>query len=448
MKLTKIRRQDIFGATTVTAAIAVSCSSPSNLSDKDKPNFIIILADDQGYNDLGCFGSEKIKTPHIDKMAEEGLKLTCFYAQTVSGPSRGVLLTGRYTPRIGGGWITKGDEITIPEVLKESGYVTGCVGKWDISQRKYQEGLVPNDQGFDSYFGTLGANDRGVVQLYRNRDTLYTTKDMSMLTSLYTDEAIKFIKENKENSFFLYLAHTMPHVRIDASSQFKRRSARELYGDVIEEIDFNVGRILDLVKDLGLEKNTYILYTSDNGPWSGIENNFRKTHGGQLATGSAKPLRSGKGSAYEGGFREPTVMWAPGRISPGTVKNGMMSTLDILPTFARFAGAKIPDDRILDGYDQSAYITGKSSKSARKVFYYHVKNEVHAVRQGKWKLLLPDRKLHFAYTNDPPITTPELYNLENDISEKTNLAEKYPQKVKRLLNLAKKAPEDVTLFTL
>ena len=448
MKLKYFNKNGILPGIITTVGVSLCFSSAAKAITKEKPNFIIIFTDDQGYNDLGCFGSKTIKTPRIDKMAQEGLKMTCFYAQPVSGPSRGVLMTGRYPVRIGGGWIVNPDEIMIPEVLKAQGYKTGCIGKWDMSQRKLLKGCIPNDQGFDYYFGTLGATDRGVIQLCRNRDTLNWTNEMSSLTGLYTDEAIKFIKDNKDAPFFLYLAHSMPHVKIDASAKFKGKSAGELYGDVIEEIDWNVGRILDLVKELGLDKNTYILYASDNGPWSGLESSFRAAHGGQLATGSAFPLRSGKGSAYEGGFREPCIFWAPGRIPSGRVNNGMMSTLDILPTFAKLAGAKVPDDRIIDGFDQSALLTGKTDKSAREIFFYHVKGEVHAVRQGKWKLLLPNRTLFFPYTNDPPITTPELYDLENDISEKTNLAGKYPQIVSRLLDLAKKAPEDLNLFTL
>lgn len=448
LKLTSYSKNGVLGTIITSVGLSLCFSSPAKAIKKERPNFIIILTDDQGYNDLGCFGSKTIKTPRIDKMAEEGLKLTCFYAQSVSGPSRGALLTGRYPVRIGGGWIVNPEEIMIPEVLKSLGYSTGCIGKWDMSQRKYQEGYVPNDKGFDYYFGTLGANDKGTVQLYRNRIALNETDDMSSLTGLYTDEAIKFIKDNRDTPFFLYLAHSMPHVKIDASPKFKGKSAGELYGDVIEEIDWNVGRILDLVKELGLDRNTYILYASDNGPWSGIENVFRSKHGGQLATGSAIPLRSGKGSPYEGGFREPCIFWAPGRIPAGIINNGMMSTLDIFPTFAKLAGAKIPDDRILDGFNQSNLITGKTNKSAREVFYYHIKGELHAVRQGKWKLLLPDRIFSFPYTNDPPVKSPELYDLENDISEKTNLAGKFPEIVNRLFDLAKKAPEDMNLFTL
>jgi arylsulfatase A-like enzyme len=425
---------------TVVAGAGVLSAGSAFAANGDKPNFIIIFTDDQGYNDLGCFGSETIKTPRIDRLAEEGMKLTSFYAQTVCGPSRGALMTGRYPVRIGGGWTTNGDEITVAEVLKEAGYATGCIGKWDMSKRRYQEGLVPNDQGFDYYYGTLGANDRGSITFYRNREQLDTTSDMGSLTKLYTDEAIQFIKEKKDQPFFLYLAHTMAHVVVDASPQFKGKSNGELYGDVIEEIDWNVGRVVDKVTELGLADNTYILFFSDNGPWSGKEDIYRKTHGGQLATGSAKPLRSGKGSAYEGGFREPCVMWAPGRIPAGRESGEIVSTMDIMPTLAALAGAAVPTDRVIDGHDQTGLLTGKSEKSDRTTFYYHIRGELHAVRRGRWKLMLPDRTRGYDFTGDPKVTVPELYDLDSDISETHNVAEEHPDLVRELLVLATRAP--------
>lgn len=431
MELTSYCKNGVLSTIITTVGLSLSFSSSANVIKKERPNFIIILTDDQGYNDLSCFGSKTIKTPRIDKMAEEGLKLTSFYAQPVCGPSRGALMTGRYPVRIGGGWTVKKDEITIAEVLKKEGYITGCIGKWDMSARKYQEGLVPNDQGFDYYFGTLGATDKGLVRFYRNREALNETNDMSSLTGLYTDEAIKFIQANKNEPFFLYLAHSMPHVKIDASAKFKGKSAGELYGDVIEELDWNVGRILDIVKELGLDENTYIIYTSDNGPWSGKEDFYRSKHGGQLATGSAVPLRGSKGSPYEGGFRVPFILRAPGKVPSGAINSGIVSTLDILPTFAKLAGAKVPDDRILDGFDQSSLLTGRDDKSARGYFYYHIRGELQAVRQYQWKLMLPNRTRQL-----------ELYDLNNDISEKINLAGKYPEIVKLLIDLARKAPSD------
>jgi len=422
----------------VVAAGAACIASSATASAK--PNFIIIFTDDQGYGDLGCFGSKTIKTPRIDSMADEGLKLTSFYAQTVCGPSRGALMTGRYPVRIGGGWTTNGDEITVAEILKEAGYATGCIGKWDMSKRRYQEGLVPNDQGFDYYYGTLGANDRGNVTFYRNREKLETTSDMGSLTKLYTDEAIQFIKKEKDQPFLLYLAHTMVHVVIDASSEFKGKSDGELYGDCVEEIDWNVGRIIDTISKLGLADNTYILYFSDNGPWSGKKDIYRKTHGGQLATGTAYPLRSGKGSAYEGGFRVPCVMWAPGRIPAGSESNEMVSSMDVMPTLAAIAGAEVPADRTIDGRDQTALFTGKSQTSARTTFFYHIRGELQAVRRGKWKLLLPDRSRVYDFTGDPKVTVPELYDLDSDISERNNVADQHPDIVRELFVLATKAP--------
>ncbi len=426
------------------ASFLVGCTSASKHERKaDKPNFIIIFADDQGYNDLGCFGSPTIKTPRIDKMASEGLRMTTFYAQPVSGPSRGALLTGRYPLRIGGGWQTNTEEVTVAEVLKGGGYSTCCIGKWDISNRRNEDGRVPTDQGFDYYFGTLGANDRGKAVMYRNRDSLYLNEDMSSFTGMYTDEALKYIRENKDRPFFLYLAHTMPHKMIDASAQFKGKSEGGLYGDVIEEIDWNVGRIMDLLHELKLEKSTYVVYLSDNGPWSNAEERIRKLHNGALATGSAYPLRSAKGSPYEGGFREPCVFWGP-KIPRGKVCDEMMATLDILPTFAALAGIELSDTIELDGYDQSALITGKSEKSVREIFYYHVQSELQAVRKGKWKILLPDGKKRYNYVDDPVRTSPELYDLDADISESNNLADKYPEMLKKMEELAGRGPADTT----
>jgi len=419
-------------------SVAVLCPIPKLFAAA--PNIVVIFVDDVGYSDIGCFGSKVNRTPRLDQLAKEGLRLTNFYAQTVCGPSRAALLTGRFPTRVGGGWRTEAEEITIAEVLKEAGYSTCCVGKWDISQRRYQPGLVPNDQGFDEYFGPLGANDGGGVTLFRNRDQVETTRDMGSLTKRYTDEAIDFIRRKKDSPFFVYLAHTMAHVVIDASPQFRGKSQNELYGDVIEELDWNSGRIIDAIHELNLADNTIVLFTSDNGPWSGPEARYRKSHGGQLATGTARPLRSGKGSAYEGGFREPCIVWGPKLIPGGRENAGIVSTLDLLPTFAALAGGKRPADRPLDGFDQSPLFTGKSTTSARDRFFYHVKEELHAVRHGDWKLMIPNRQRFFAYTGDAKVTTPELYNLRDDISETSNLADKHPEIVQRLTAMISEVP--------
>jgi arylsulfatase A-like enzyme len=263
---------------------------------------------------------------------------------------------------------------------------------------------------------------------------------MGSLTKRYTDEAINFINHQKDKPFFLYLPHTMAHVVVDASEQFKGKSNNELYGDVIEELDWNIGRVIDALQANKVDQNTIVLITSDNGPWSGPEARFRKSHGDRLATGTAKPLRSGKGSAYEGGFREPCIVWGPGMIPAGRENDGIVSTLDLLPTFATLAGAKAPTDRPLDGFDQSPLLIGRSTNSSRDRFFYHVKEELHAVRQGDWKLMIPDRQRFYTYTGDARVTTPELYNLHDDISETKNLADKHPEIVQRLTALTSEVP--------
>jgi len=426
------------------AVSLAGCAAPGrqpagNAEARDKPNFIIIFTDDQGYADVGCFGSRSIRTPRLDRMAREGMRFTSFYSQPVCGPARAALMTGCYPTRVMRGkaiakWILPPEEITIAEVLKQAGYATGCVGKWDLSGRRYLDGVLPTDQGFDYYFGTLGANDRGRVSFLENTERLGQTEDMGSLTGLYTDKAIAFIKQHREAPFFLYLAHTMPHVVIGASDPFRGKSKGGLYGDVIEEIDWNVGRILDTVKECGLDDRTYIVFTSDNGPWLS-----KKEMGG-----SAVPLRGGKGSAWEGGFRVPCIMRAPGRIPAGKASDELIATVDILPTFARLAGAKVPDDRVIDGTDQSRLITGQSDKSVRSTFCYYVMNNLHAVRQGKWKLALPGRKAFFAYAKDEvPVNAPQLYDLAEDISEERDLANTHPDVTESLLKFAEEAREDI-----
>ena len=395
-----------------------------------KPNIVVVFTDDQGYGDLGCFGSKAIGTPRIDAMAKQGLKLTSFYAQPVCGPSRSALLSGCYPPRVatdGKGWGLAGKTVTVAEVLKDAGYATACIGKWDVSNRRDKPGMMPNDQGFDYYFGTWGANDGGGVSLVRNRDRVEKTRDMAKLTGLYTDEAIKFINQHKDGPFFLYLAHTMAHVIIDASSQFKGKSQGDLYGDVIEEIDWNTGRVIDTIEQLGLAKDTIVLFTTDNGPWCNQEDKYRRKHGGHLATGSTGPLRGSKGTCWEGGVRVPCVAWGPGRIPPGRVNDGIVGTIDLLPTFAALGGGKLPGYGI-DGVDQSALLTGKADESARDRWFYFHSGALTAVRKNEWKLFVRSK---------------ELYNLEKDLGEQKNAAEENPGKVEELLKLTDWAKSDL-----
>ncbi len=409
---------------------------------KSKPNFVIIFTDDQGYGDLGCYGSETIKTPRLDMLAKEGTRFTDFYVQPVCGPSRSSLLTGRYPVR-SAGWSMPESEITIAENLKQAGYTSACIGKWDVSNRKDIKGRVPNDQGFDYFWGPLGANDSGAVTLYDNRKNIGKEHDMAGLTRRYTDKGIEFIKTNKDKPFLLYLAHTMVHSVIDASPEFKGKSKGGLYGDTIEELDFHSGRLLDSLDQLGLRENTIVIFTSDNGSWNNMQDVLRKNHNGQIAWGSSGPLREGKGSTYEGGVRVPCIVRWPDHVPAGRESNAIFSTLDFMPTFASLTGCKLPDDRIIDGVDQTDLLLGKSVRGARDNYYYFFRNELHGVRKGKWKLMLPDRKIFPWYVKDRGTKDIELYDLENDIGEKNNIAKQHPEIVTELLKYAKafKMPE-------
>jgi len=418
----------------------------------DKPNFIIIFTDDQGYQDVGCFGSEKIKTPRLDKMAREGMKFTSFYAQTVCGPSRAALMTGCYPLRV-----AKRNnqvdihpylhpkEITIAEVLKGVGYTTAAFGKWDLAghtQTRYDPNLLPTKQGFDYFFGTPTSND-GFVNLLRNDTVIEKKADMNTLTRRYTDEAIAFIERSKDKPFFVYVPHTMPHTRLGVSDKFRGTSARGLYGDIIEEIDWNTGRILDTVKTLGLDANTYVIFCSDNGPW------FKKgDHGG-----SAKPLRGAKTSTWEGGLRVPCIMRAPGRIPAGKTCDEITCTMDIMPTLAALAGADVPKDRIIDGHDIRNIMHGRpGATTSKEAFYYYQNTHLQAVRSGKWKLHVarpaqppwaPRWAPHISKDDVIEIKKPILFDLDKDLGETTDVAAANPKVVARLLALVEKGRTDI-----
>ena len=417
----------------------------------DRPNFLIIFIDDMGYGDLGCFGGfANARTPHIDRLADEGTRFTSFYAQTVCGPSRGALMTGRYPHRVGGGWITNGEEVTVAEVLKTAGYTTACIGKWDMSKRRYQEALVPNSQGFDHYYGALGANDGNRVTLHENRQELETTEDMAGLTKRYTGKSIEFLKANHEKPFFLYLAHTMMHVVIDASPEYRDRSGKGLYADTLEELDAETGRLLATLDELGLQDNTVVLFTSDNGPWN---NDHRRQHaknarfvdwtkGPELPWGEAGPLRGAKGSTWEGGIRVPGILRWPGKVPAGRESGAIVSTLDVMPTFAALAGATdaVPADRVIDGVNQTNLWLGKSENGARDGFWYFDDGELQAVRQGPWKLRLPAlKKLRTWPEFDRGSQETELYNLERDLGETKNVATNEPEIVAKLMAIAEEA---------
>ncbi|WP_309489799.1 sulfatase family protein [Oceaniferula flava] len=433
----------MFGLTLLTCSAAAQAKSP---------NFILIFTDDQGYQDLGCYGSPDIKTPRIDQMAKEGMRFTSFYAQTVCGPSRGALMTGSYPIRFARQADPDSEhpelhskEITIAEVLKKQGYRTAAFGKWDLAGHRqvgYKESLLPKYQGFDTFFGTPSSNDRS-VNLLRGTRVVEKKADMSTLTARYTDEALAFIEEHHAAPFFVYLAHSMPHTKLAASEKFKGKSQGGLYGDVIEELDYHVGRLLDKVKQLGLDENTYVIFTSDNGPWL-----VRKAHGGH-----AQPLRSGKTTCWEGGMRVPCIIRAPGKVPAETITDAITATIDLFPTFARLAGAEVPADRVIDGVDISAIMHGQQD-SLKRPYYYYQHDCLRGVRSGKWKLMLPHTEPvlgsiatkwrgHVNPADSKRLTSAQLYNLETDLSETTDLAAQHPEVVAELMTLAKWAQTDI-----
>lgn len=399
------------------------------------PSFVIVFTDDQGYGDLGCFGSTTLRTPRIDRLAAEGTRFTSFYAQIVCGPSRSALLTGRQPVR-SGGWSMPASEITLAELLKTRGYATACIGKWDVSNRAAIRERMPNAKGFDYYYGALGANDNGRIVLHENNTQVGETDDMGSLTRTYTDKAIAFLRSTGNKPFLLYLAHTMVHSVVGASAEFRGKSKGGLYGDAVEEIDFHTGRLLDVLDELRLRENTLVIFTTDNGPWSNNQERLRPRHNGEIAWGSSGPLREAKGSTYEGGLRVPCVVRWPGQVPAGRVSDAIFATIDFLPTFGRLAGYETPRDRIIDGVDQTDLLLGRNPRGARDHFHYFSQNELHAVRVGPWKLVLPNRKVFYGYVKDRGTNEPELYHLDSDPGEARNLARENPAKVAELTAFA------------
>lgn len=404
----------------------------------DRPNIVIIFADDMGYGDAGVYGHPTIRTPNLDRMAEEGMKFTQFYtAASVCTPSRAGLLTGRLPVRSGMmseefrvlfPFSAKGipeEEVTIAEALKGQGYATAAVGKWHLGHRTP---YLPTDNGFDQYFGIPYSNDMSneawqPLPLMRDKKIIEQPVNQNTLTSRYTEESLQFIRDNQDQPFFLYLAHTFPHVPLYASEDFRGTSSRGLYGDVIEELDWSTGQIIDELTKLGLDENTLVFFTSDNGPWLVKDQNG----------GSAGLLRDGKGTTWEGGMRVPGLAWWPGTIPSGQVTQALGTTMDLFSTSLALAGADQPDDRIIDGENLMPVLTGQE-ESVRDVVFYYRSEKLFAVRKGPWKA-------HFitqsAYVGDEPIShdPPELYNLEEDPSENYNLAEERPEVISEIMDL-------------
>ncbi len=409
-----------------------------------QPNILIIFTDDQGWADLACYGNENNKTPRMDQLAREGTRFTQFYAQPVCGPSRSALLTGRY-PLRSLGWGMPASEITWAEMITTAGYQTACIGKWDVSNRKAIIERMPNAQGFQYYFGTLGANDGGKVTFHENNVAAGSTTDMGSLTTLYTDKAIEYLKSGRDpdKPFILYVAHTMMHTIIDASKDFRGTSDGGLYGDVVEEFDFETGRLLDTIDELNLRDNTIVIYTTDNGPWNQPAYTTKKRGHpeGSVFWGEAGPLRNGKGSCYEGGSRAPCIVRWPGKVTAGKTSDAIFATVDFMPTFASLAGFDLPTDRKIDGVDQTSLLLGTNKQGNRDNYYY----QGNGVRQGKWKYLVADQKVYgYARDMERPVVE-ELYNLDRDIGETNNLATRHPVKVQMLKALMNSIKEDATI---
>ncbi len=425
-----IKQKVLFGISTM-SLLGFSCQTPvineNDETTSEKTNFIVILCDDLGYNDVGAFGATDIKTPYLDRMAAEGMKLSSFYSGSpVCSPSRAALMTGRYPERMGVNGVffpesftgMPAEEVTVAEVLKDNGYTTGIVGKWHLG---HMQKFLPLQQGFDEYFGIPYSNDMESVVYMRGNEVEAFEVDQRYTTQKYTQEALAFINHHKEEPFFLYLAHSMPHVPIYASPEFEGRSEKGLYGDVIEEIDWSVGQIMNQLDSLDLDENTLVIFTSDNGPWL-----VMREH-----AGSAAPLREGKQYTFEGGVRVPAIAWWKKQIPAGSEYKNLVSIMDIMPTFAAISGAELPDVPI-DGVNILPVLKGEGERIPQELLFYYL-GDLRGYRDGNWKLKLPfdgSEPVKWKKHVDPhPLL---LTNLDVDLGERENLAEEYPEVVERL----------------
>lgn len=437
-----------------------------------KPNVIVIFTDDQGYGDLGCYGSPNIETPNIDRLAAEGLRFTSFYAATFCGPSRAQIMTGCYATRVGharnpGPGAKFGlnpAQTTLAEIAKGAGYATMCIGKWHLGDAPE---FLPTRQGFDQFFGLPFSNDMwryhpnmrptenedalmkatreraaytgyagqgryypagggfpNDLPLMQGENVIEKNPDQRQLTTRYTEAALAFITAQRERPFFLYLAHNMPHVPLFVSDKFAGKSARGLYGDVIMEIDWSVGRIMEKLRELGLDERTLVVFTSDNGPWLGYG----------IDGGSAGPLREGKGSTWEGGVRVPAIFRWPGKIPAGRRTDAIAANFDLLPTVARLAGVDPSGERVLDGRDLWPLLSGESPRSPHPFFHYMGASQegranYRGIRDERWKLVV-------SIEADGRIAAGELYELGADIGEKFDRAAQHPEIVARLREAA------------
>ena len=405
-----------------------------------KPNIVYIFLDDAGITDFGAYGNTLIRTPNIDKLAKDGITFNQHYsAASNCSPSRAALLTGRYQVRQGlnevlGPTSPSGidpNEITIAEALKGQGYSTGIIGKWHLGTLKQH---LPLQNGFDYYFGIPYSNDMTPVFYFRNNDTIKDVLDQRFITKTYTEEAIQYIQANKEKPFFLYLAHNLPHVPLFASPEFTQNSQSGTYGAVIEEIDWSVGKVLKALEDLGLDKNTIIVFSSDNGPWK-----VKLDNGG-----TSGALRSEKSTWFEGGFRVPLLVKWPGHIKPGSFYNNITSQLDWFPTLIKISGGTLPSDRSYDGEDITTVLNGTSERKGNQIYYFY-SGKLRAYRKGVFKIVFPyeGHPANFGRAGIPKIESVWLFNLKNDPNETTDIALSNVQLTQQLVTEANKYIESL-----
>jgi arylsulfatase A-like enzyme len=413
------------------------------------PNVVVIFIDDMGYGDIGPFGATKQRTPHLDRMAKEGMKLTSFYATPVCSVSRAQMMTGCYGARVsvpgvyfpGQSVGLNPSEVTVAERLKEKGYATQMVGKWHLGD---QPEFLPTRQGFDHYLGIPYSNDMlkksaetkvPVVPLLRDEKIveLMDGEGQRRMVELYTKEAVDFIGRNKDKPFYLYFAHNAIHTPIYPGAAFAGKSQNGRFGDWVEEVDWSVGQVLDALRTQGLDKDTLVVFTSDNGPW------LTKGADG----GSAGPLRGGKGSTWEGGVRVPTLAWWPGRVPAGSVNDAVAATIDLLPTFVSLAGGTVPATPVIDGRDITPILLGQSKESAREAHYYFAAYDLQAVRQGRWKLALSPQPEGMGKQAAKTPAGMRLYDLDAEIGEQTDVAAQHPEVVAKLKALADKMAAEI-----
>ncbi len=431
------------------ALLAFSCSQKQETQDNkisQKTNVVLIFVDDMGYGDLGCYGHPNNKTPNIDNMADEGIRLTSFYAVApVCTPSRAGLLTGRYPIRsiptnCGPSSPEKGmpvSEITIANILKDAGYNTAAIGKWHLGQAKR---YLPTSRGFDSFYGLPYSNDmilpwcpwlteKDTLFMYENDKPAKVINDnQDNLIIDYTQKAVEFIKSQKDAPFFLYLAHAMPHMPISTSKEFRGKSDGGLYGDVVETLDWSVGEVLKTIKEQGLDKNTLVIFTSDNGPWLNLPERMLQKGIEPWHGGSAGLLRGSKATTYEGGFRVPGIVRWPGQIPPKQISSEIANTMDLYATIAEVTGAKLPADRPIDGNNILPFLKGETKSPTQKLYYFNG-TKAEGIRKGDWKLRLTEKD------------GIQLFNLKNDAGENYNVAEYHNDIVKELYNNLKEFSE-------